>query len=235
MGNVGKVSRRTFLGAAGGALVNIGLPGTFIKLAAAEQRALETSVRPDGRPRLPPGQSAVRKIITMGGTAPGTTGVTDWSLRVHGEVERPLVLSYQELLEMDQVDITCDVHCVTGWSLLDSRWSGVRLETIMEKVKPGRNAGHIIFEAAAGFTSNIPISDIRKQNVILAHSFDDEQLPGENGAPVRAIVPDRYFYKSAKWLEAVKVTTRDAPGFWESAGYSNSADPWKNERVEQQH
>ena len=168
-------------------------------------------------------------IQDMGGT-PGTATAANWSLRVHGEVERPLVLSYQELLEMDQVDITCDVHCVTGWSLLDSRWSGVRLETIMEKVKPDRNAGYIIFEAAAGFTSNIPISDIRKQNVILAHSFDDEQLPGENGAPVRAIVPDRYFYKSAKWLEGIKITARDEPGYWETRGYSNSADPWKEER-----
>jgi len=120
MKNDREVSRRSFLAAAGGTLVNIGLPGTFIKLANAEQSAVETTTRPDGRPRLPPRQSAVKKIITMGGTAPGSTDVNDWSLRVYGEVAKPLVLSYQELLELDQVDITCDVHCVTGWSLLDS-------------------------------------------------------------------------------------------------------------------
>ncbi len=233
MRNDREVSRRTFLAAAGGTLVNIGLPGTFIKLASAEQSALETSARPDGRPRLPPGQSAVKKIITMGGTAPETADVNDWSLRVYGEAEKPFVLSYRELLELDQVEITCDVHCVTGWSLLDSRWGGVRLSTIMDRVKPGRDGHYIVFEAAAGFTSNIPFSDIRKANVILAHSFDGEKLPPENGAPVRALVPDRYFYKSAKWLEAIKVTSRDEPGFWESAGYSNSADPWKNERFDQ--
>jgi len=232
MKNDREVSRRSFLAAAGGTLVNIGLPGTFIKLANAEQSAVETTTRPDGRPRLPPGQSAVKKIITMGGTAPGTTDVSDWSLRVYGEVDKPLVLSYQELLELDQVDITCDVHCVTGWSLLDSRWGGVRLSTIMDRVRPRRDGRFIVFEAAAGFTSNIAISETRKEDVILAHSFDGEPLPRENGAPVRAIVPDRYFYKSAKWLGAIKVTSRDEPGFWESAGYSNSADPWKNERFD---
>jgi DMSO/TMAO reductase YedYZ molybdopterin-dependent catalytic subunit len=174
---------------------------------------------------------AVEKIRVMGGT-PGTANDTNWSLRVYGEVERPIVLSYQELLDLEQVDITCDVHCVTGWSLLDSRWSGVRLATIMDRVRPRSKGGFIIFEAAAGFTSNVPISDIQEENVILAHSFFDEKLPRENGAPVRAIVPDRYFYKSAKWLEAVKVSARDEPGCWESIGYSNSGDPWKGQRFE---
>ena len=225
------ISRRSFLAAAGGTLVSIGLPGTFVKLADAEQLDLATATRPDGRLRLPPGQTAVEKIRNMGGT-PGTANASNWSLRVHGEVERPVVLSYQELLDLEQVDITCDVHCVTGWSLLDSRWSGVRLATIMDRAKPRSKGGFIIFEAAAGFTSNVPISDVQNENVILAHSFFDEKLPRENGAPVRAIIPDRYFYKSAKWLEAVKVSARDEPGFWESIGYSNSADPWKGQRFE---
>ncbi|MFZ3048163.1 MAG: molybdopterin-dependent oxidoreductase, partial [Desulfatirhabdiaceae bacterium] len=104
-----KISRRTFLAAAGGTIVSIGLPGTFIKLADAEQRALAASNRPDGRPRLPPGQMAVEKIRYMGGM-PGIITVANWSLRVYGEVERPVVLSYQELLGLDQVNITCDIH-----------------------------------------------------------------------------------------------------------------------------
>jgi DMSO/TMAO reductase YedYZ molybdopterin-dependent catalytic subunit len=231
MDKVRKVSRRTFLAAAGGTLVSIGLPGTFIKLAEAEQHALATATRPDGRPRLPPGQMAVEKIRNMGGT-PGTTDAKTWSLRVYGEVERPIVISYQELLEFEQVDIICDVHCVTGWSLLDSRWSGVRLKTIIDEARPRGDAGFLIFEAAAGFASNIPISDIQDENVIVAHSMFGEKLPRANGAPVRAIVPDRYFYKSAKWLKSVKVSSRDEPGFWESIGYSNSADPWKGQRFE---
>ena len=231
MGTDIKASRRSFLAAAGGAVVSIGLPGTFVKLANAEQRNLATARRPDGRLRLPPGQTAVEKIRSMGGT-PGTADASNWSLRVYGEVERPIVISYQELLELEQVDIVCDVHCVTGWSLLDSRWSGVRLKTIIDEARPRADGRFVIFEAAALFTSNIPISDIQHENVILAHSLFGEKLPRANGAPVRAIVPDRYFYKSAKWLDAVKVTARDEPGFWENLGYSNSADPWTGVRFD---
>lgn len=226
-----KISRRTFLAAAGGTIISIGLPGTFIKLADAEQRALAESIRPDGRPRLPPGQAAVKKIQDMGGT-PGIATVSNWKLNIEGEIERPIVLSFQELLNLDQVQITCDIHCVTGWTLLDSRWSGVRLTTIMDIVKPLKNGRFIIFKAAAGYTRNIPISEINKDNVILAHSFFGDKLPKEHGAPVRALVPDRYFYKSAKWLEAIKISSRDEPGYWETQGYSNSADPWKEERYQ---
>jgi DMSO/TMAO reductase YedYZ molybdopterin-dependent catalytic subunit len=226
-----KISRRTFLAAAGGTIVNVGLPGVFIKLSNAEQRALAVSTRLDGRPRLPPGQEAIEKILDMGGT-PGTATIANWRLRVHGEVERPLTLSYEELIELDQVHIICDIHCVTGWTLLDSSWTGVRLSTIMDRVRPRKEAGFIIFEAAAGYTSNIPISDTFKEDMILAHSFFGEKLQLAHGAPVRAVIPDRYFYKSAKWLEAVKITARNEPGFWESRGYSDSADPWKEERLQ---
>jgi len=224
-----KISRRTFLAAAGGTIVSISLPGAFIKLSEAEQRALASTTRPDGKPRLPPGQQAVKKILDMGGT-PGTATVANWSLRVYGEVERPVVLSYEELLKVEQVHITCDVHCVTGWTLLDSEWSGVRLSAIMDRVRPRKTGGFIIFQAAGGYTSNVPISETRKENVFLAHSFFGEKLQQAHGAPVRVVIPDRYFYKSAKWLEGIKVTSRDEPGYWEKRGYSNSADPWKEER-----
>jgi len=226
-----KISRRTFLAAAGGTIVSIGLPGVFIKLTNAKQHALSANIRPDGRPRLPPGQEAVEMIQNMGGT-PGTATVANWSLHIYGEVEKPVIISYQELLDLDQVNIICDIHCVTGWTLLDSSWSGVRLTTIMDLVKPNRRGGFIIFEAAAGYTSNVPITEIRKENVILVHSFFGEKLQLAHGAPVRVLIPDRYFYKSAKWLEAIKITSRDEPGFWERQGYSNSADPWKEERFQ---
>ena len=224
-----KVSRRFFLTAAGGAIINIGLPGVFIKRSDAEQRKLAAEMRPDGKPRLPPGQTAVEKILDMGGT-PGAATIENWRLRIRGEVAKPTVISYQDLLNLDQVDITCDVHCVTGWTLLDSQWSGVRLATIMDTVRPNANGGFIIFEAAQGYTSNVPIGDAQKGNVILAHSFFGDKLPRNHGAPVRVVIPDRYFYKSAKWLEGMKVTARDEPGYWETMGFSNSADPWKEER-----
>jgi DMSO/TMAO reductase YedYZ molybdopterin-dependent catalytic subunit len=100
----------------------------------------------------------------------------------------------------------------------------------MDLVKVKENARFVIFEAAAGYTSNVPISEARKENVLLAHSFFGRKLPLPHGAPVRALVPDRYFYKSAKWLEGIKFTAQDEPGYWERQGYSNSADPWREER-----
>jgi DMSO/TMAO reductase YedYZ molybdopterin-dependent catalytic subunit len=222
------ISRRTFLAAAGGTMIRIGLPGTFVKLLDFEQQALAAQTRPDGRPRIPPGQEAVKKILDMGGI-PGKATADNFTLQVKGEVENPLVLSYKDLLALDQVQLTCDVHCVTGWTLLDSRWSGVRLSAIMHLAKIRKEANFVIFEAP-GYTTNIPITEARKENVILAHSFFGKKLPKEHGGPLRALVPDRYFYKSAKWLEGIKFTARDEPGYWESNGYSNSADPWKEER-----
>jgi DMSO/TMAO reductase YedYZ molybdopterin-dependent catalytic subunit len=223
------ISRRTFLAAAGGTVVGIGLPGTFVKLPDFERQALAAQIRPDGRPRIPPGQEAVKRIPDMGGT-PGTATVDTFTLRIRGEVEKPLALSYRELLALEQVRLTCDVHCVTGWTLLDSRWTGVRLSTLMGLAKPRREANFVIFEAAAGYTANIPMAEARQENVILAHTFFDRNLPKEHGGPVRALVPDRYFYKSAKWLEGIKFSAQDEPGYWERNGYSNSADPWKEER-----
>jgi DMSO/TMAO reductase YedYZ molybdopterin-dependent catalytic subunit len=224
-----KLSRRTFLAKAGGSVVSIGLPGIFVKLMDLENLALAAEMRPDGRPRLPPSQQAVKKIIAMGGIQ-GTADSESWKLQIHGEVGRPTTLNFQELLSLPQVDLTCDVHCVTGWTLLDSQWRGVRLTTIMDLVRTDESVGFVIFEAAAGYTSNIPISEATKENVILAHSFYGTELPRPHGAPVRALVPDRYFYKSAKWLQGIKFTAQDEPGYWERQGYSNSADPWREER-----
>jgi len=224
-----KLSRRAFLAKAGGSVVSIGLPGIFVKLKDLENLALAAEMRPDGRPRLPPSQQAVKKIIDMGGVQ-GTVDSKNWELKIHGELGRPTTLNFQELLSLPQVDLTCDVHCVTGWTLLDSQWGGVRLTTIMDLVRTNESVGFVIFEAAAGYTSNIPISEARKENVILAHSFFGKELPRPHGAPVRALVPDRYFYKSAKWLKGVKFTAQDEPGYWERQGYSNSADPWREER-----
>jgi DMSO/TMAO reductase YedYZ molybdopterin-dependent catalytic subunit len=223
------LSRRSFLTQAGSTIVSIGLPGVFVRLAAAEQRMLSAEIRQDGKPRLPPGQFAVEKINDMGGS-PGTATDMNWRLRVHGEVERPVVLSFSELINLEQVQITCDVHCVTGWTLLNSKWRGVRLTTIMDMVKPRKTARFVVFEAAHGYTSNISASKVGKESVFLAHHFFDEKLPRAHGAPVRVLIPDLYFYKSAKWIEGVKFTFNDEPGFWETRGYSNSADPWKEER-----
>ncbi len=145
-----KITRRDFMAAAGGTLVSIGLPGVFVKLMDSENRALAAELRPDGRPRIPPGQHAVKELPNMGGTR-GSKVASDWHLEISGEVENPRTLKYSDLMELKQVDLTCDVH---------------------------------------------------------------------------------YFYKSVKWIQAIRFASVDEPGYYENSGYSNSADPWKEERFD---
>jgi len=203
----------------------------FVKLMDLENKALAAELRPDGLPRIPPGQHAVKALPNMGGTpAPGDAA--QWRLEIAGEVAKPGSLTIQNLMELEQIDLTCDVHCVTGWTLLDSRWRGISLKTIMKWVKVGKTAGFVIFEAPGGYTSSIPLGEAQKDNVILAHSFFGRKLPQAHGAPLRGLVPDRYFYKSVKWLQRIRFEAVDEPGYYESSGYSNSADPWKEERFD---
>jgi DMSO/TMAO reductase YedYZ molybdopterin-dependent catalytic subunit len=216
---------------AGGSLVSIGLPGLFVKLTDAENRAWAADLRPDGRIRIPPGQRAVKALKPMGGAA--GSGRTDaWQLKISGAVEKPQIISFQGLLGLNPIDLTCDVHCVTGWTLLDSKWTGIRITEIMNMAGVRSNARFVILEGHAGYTSNIPLSEAVKENVILAYQFSGKQLSVPHGAPVRALIPDRYFYKSVKWLEGIRFSEEDEPGFYENRGYSNSADPWKEERFE---
>ena len=226
-----KLTRRKFMSAAGGTIVSIGMPGVFVKLMDSANRALAAQLRPDGRPRIPPGQHAVKALPNMGGRQQDENA-PEWRLTITGEVEKPMTLVISDLMELEQLDLTCDVHCVTGWSLLDSRWRGISLKTIMNLVKVKETAGFVILEDPGGYTSSIPRAEALKDNVILAHGFYDRKLPQAHGAPLRALIPDRYFYKSVKWLKGIKFSAVDEPGYYESAGYSNSADPWKEERFD---
>ena len=226
-----KMTRREFMTAAGGTMVTIGLPGLFVKLTDLENRALAADLRPDGRPRIPPGQRAVKAIIPMGGVeGPGT--IDGWHLKISGEVDNPVTLNFQMLMELKPVNLICDVHCVTGWTLLDSKWTGIRLAEVMKLAGVKDSARFLIFEGHAGYTSNIPLSEAQKENVVLAYQFFGNELAKAHGAPVRALVPDRYFYKSVKWLKGIQFSRVDEPGYYESRGYSNTADPWKEERFE---
>ena len=224
-----KMTRREFMTAAGGTLVRIGLPGIFVKLLDSENRAFAAQLRPDGRPRIPPGQHAVRALVPMGGID-GPGDIANWNLQISGEVDNPLSLNFNDLKKLTQVNLACDVHCVTGWTLLDSKWRGIQVAEIMDLAKVKKSAQYVVFEAHAGYTSNIPISEAGKQNVILAYRFFGKKLPRAHGEPVRALVPDRYFYKSAKWLKGIRFSAVDAPGYYERGGWSNTADPWKEER-----
>ena len=224
------MSRRSFLtGLRAGAAV-LAFGGTTYVLADDEEtRRARARKRPDGRSRLPPNQYLLEALRPMGGQ-PGDPSPGRFQLRVHGEVVRPFVLDFAELLRLPQVEQRCDVHCVTRWTVLDAHFSGVRVADLAERAGVKPSARHVIFEAAWGYTSNVPLREALAPNVLVAHRHEGRPLPRQHGGPVRALVPDLYFWKSAKWLTGIRFSARDEPGYWEVRGYHNHADPWREER-----
>lgn len=222
--------RRTFLRRAVAGTVVCALGGVTYVFADddATQKARATK-RPDGRVRLPPGQQLITKLRPMGGTE-GDPSPGKFRLKVHGEVDNPFEMGLAELLKFNQVELTCDVHCVTKWTVLDAMFSGVRVSDIAAKAKVKASAKHVIFEAAAGYTANVLLSEAMQPNVIVAHKIGGQSIARPHGPPVRAIVPDLYFWKSAKWITGIRFSAVDQPGYWETRGYHNHADPWKEER-----
>ena len=224
------MSRRAFVRSAmvGTAVIALG-GGTYVLASTEEEKKARATKRPDGRPRLPPDQFLLTRIRPMGGTE-GDPSPSGFRLQVHGEVEQPFTIDFAELLKMPQIDQTCDVHCVTKWTVLDARWTGVRVADLAARAKPKPTARHVIFEAHAGYTANVPIREALAPNVLVAHKYEGTPLARTHGAPVRALVPDLYFWKSAKWLTGIRFVATDKPGYWETRGYHNHADPWKEER-----
>jgi DMSO/TMAO reductase YedYZ molybdopterin-dependent catalytic subunit len=185
--------------------------------------------RGDGRPRLPPGQRVLKSLKPMGGE-PGDPSLEHFRLQVHGEVEAPYTLTYTELLAMPQTTLSVDVHCVTGWSVMDAKFKGVLLSELAARAKLKPSARHVVFEAAHGYSSNVSLREALGPKVMLARELDGSPLARSHGGPLRALVPDLYFWKSAKWLTGVRFVSRDEPGYWETRGYHNHGDPWREER-----
>jgi DMSO/TMAO reductase YedYZ molybdopterin-dependent catalytic subunit len=223
------MQRREFLRLAAGA--SVAALGAWWVIAPDEvERRARAEKRSDGRPRLPPGQRVLRTLRPMGGIAPDDPSVTAWRLRVHGEVERPLTLDFAQLLALPQTEQKSDVHCVTGWSVLDADWTGVRVAELARMAGVRPTARHVIFEAWAGYTANVPLDEALAPDVLVAHRYAGAPLLRPHGPPARALVPGLYFWKSAKWLKGIRFQSSDDPGYWESRGYHNHGDPWREER-----
>ncbi len=126
--------------------------------------------------------------------------------------------------------MTCDIHCVTSWSKLDTRWEGVALAPLLRELGIDPAATHVVAHAEEGYTANMPLDAVMADDVLLAYRFDGRELEPEHGGPLRLLLPSLYFWKSPKWLRGLELLDHDEPGFWERLGYSNSADPWKEER-----
>jgi DMSO/TMAO reductase YedYZ molybdopterin-dependent catalytic subunit len=181
--------------------------------------------------RIPPGQVLTEKFPVLHfGRTPEYPDLSGWDFRVFGEVETPFSLKWAELRALPARDVTLDIHCVTRWSKLDTSWEGVPFSHIAEVAQLRPAASFVIFHAEYGFTSNVPLAIAMQPDCIFAWSYAGRPLDAEHGYPLRAIVPGTYFWKSAKWLRGVEFTAEDQLGFWERNGYSNSADPWREER-----
>lgn len=221
------MERRRFIKAALAGTILTALGGTYV--LAAENDARAKLLRPDGKPRLPPGQRILDALKPMGGD-PGDPSPAAFRLRVHGEVESPLDLDFAALIAQPQVEQTCDVHCVTGWSCFDVRWTGVSIAHLAKLARVKPSARYVIFEAAHGYTANVRIAEALAPTSLLVHKIAGGPLPRPHGPPVRSLMPDLYFWKSAKWLTGLRFVSRDQPGYWETRGYHNHADPWREER-----
>jgi len=225
------VNRRLALQLGAGSAVVAAL-GYYAFFPGEEDRSVRRArneKHPDGRSRIPPGQRVIRTLRPMGGQQ-GDPNPANWTLQVHGEVRRPLSLNFRDLLARPQVEQVCDVHCVTGWTCLDTLWTGVPLANIADAAGLLSTARYVVFEAAGGYTANVPLQEALKPNVLIAHQLFGDPLAAANGAPVRSLVPDLYFWKSSKWLTGIGFVAEDQPGYWEVRGYHNHGDPWREER-----
>jgi len=222
-------ARREFLKRAANGTALLALGGAAYVISDDLTRLAHAESLADGRARLPPGQRVIRALKPMGGE-PGNPDPSRLRLRVHGAVEAPFELDFAEFLKLPQVTRSHDVHCVTGWSVLGARFEGVLFETLAQRARPTKQARYVIFEAAHGYTSNVPLREALAPSVMLAQRLEGVALPRAHGGPLRALVPSLYFWKSAKWLEGIRFSERDEPGYWETRGYHNHADPWREER-----
>ena len=178
--------------------------------------------------RVPPGQYVTRDFPVLSAGPTPRIGLDDWRLELVGEVDQPISWSWQKFTALPAEEITVDVHCVTKWSKLDMAWTGVPLDALLDGVET--SAGFVVAHSYGGYTTNLPLDDLAGGKAWVAYRYAGEPLEPEHGGPARLLVPHLYFWKSAKWLRALELRADDAPGFWESYGYHNYGDPWREQR-----
>jgi DMSO/TMAO reductase YedYZ molybdopterin-dependent catalytic subunit len=180
--------------------------------------------------RLPPGQSLTLKWpVLHEGDIPDFDPVR-WDFRVTGLVENPIRLNWEEFQKLPQIRVKADFHCVTAWSKFDNEWAGVPFRAVADLVKPLPEARYVMVHADPGYTTNVPLADLMRDNVLFAHWHAPEPLTPEHGAPLRLIVPHLYAWKSAKWVRGLAFMDRDRPGYWERVGYHIYGDAFREQR-----
>jgi DMSO/TMAO reductase YedYZ molybdopterin-dependent catalytic subunit len=183
--------------------------------------------------RIPPNQKITSKLPVLHIGSIPRFNPEKWNFKVFGLVETPLKLTYKDFIALPKIVSTSDFHCVTGWSRLDNLWEGVLFKKITDLVKPLDSARYVSFIAEGNYTSSLPLKDLMYDDVLLAYKLDGKPLEPKHGGPLRLVVPKKYAYKSVKWVRELNFTKNCKLGYWEKRGYSNSADPWKEERYKE--
>ena len=178
--------------------------------------------------RVPPGQYLVDDFPVLSAGPTPDTPLEEWSFTITGEVAEPKTWTWEEFRALPSETITKDIHCVTKWSKLDTVWEGVSLDTLLGEVE--HDAAYVVAFCDGGYTTNLPLEDVSDGKAWVAFGYDEEPLDPEHGGPARLLVPHLYFWKSAKWVRGLALTADDEPGFWESVGYNNYGDPWREQR-----
>jgi DMSO/TMAO reductase YedYZ molybdopterin-dependent catalytic subunit len=207
------------------------------KLIAAKQawaekaRAAGITARPiPSADRLPPGQRLTKGFPVLDLGVQPEIPLGQWTLALDGAVERPTTLSWEQLNALPQVDDVSDFHCVTTWSKYDCRWGGVAFATLCDVAGLKPEARFVYFTSYDGYSTNVPLEKCLDDDVLVATRFDGAPIAREHGGPARVIIPKLYAWKGAKFVKGIHFLPEDRLGFWEVRGYSNSADPWKEER-----
>lgn len=181
--------------------------------------------------RVPPGQFLTEKFPVLHyGPVPTYENLKSWDFRIFGEVNQPLRFTWDELMKLPRKTQTCDLHCVTRWSKLDTVWTGIAWRDLMKLVSLKPSATHVMAHCDFDFTANVSLDVLDDDDTMLAFAYDGKPLESDHGYPLRLLVPKRYLWKSAKWLRGVEFMSSDRPGFWERNGYHMNGDFLKEER-----
>ena len=180
--------------------------------------------------RVPPGQYVTRDFPVLSAGPTPHTPLAQWTFTLRGAVDKPISWTWDELRALPSETFTADIHCVTKWSKLDTSWTGVSLDTLLDAVET--SAEYALAFCDGGYTTNLPLEDLTDGKAWVAYEYDGKPLEPAHGGPARLLVPHLYFWKSAKWVRGIELRASDDPGFWERYGYHNYGDPWKEQRYE---
>ncbi|MBV9167361.1 MAG: sulfite oxidase-like oxidoreductase [Solirubrobacterales bacterium] len=187
--------------------------------------------RPVADPSLvPPGQYVTSDFPVLSAGPTPHAPRDEWSFTVDGAVQKPVSWPWNEFTALPAESVTVDIHCVTKWSKLGTRWKGVSVDTLLDGVQTG--AEYMTAWSDGGYTTNLTVQDVTDGKAWVAYEFDGQPLEPEHGGPARLLVPHLYFWKSAKWVRGLTLTLDDEPGFWETYGYHNHGDPWREQRYQ---